>query len=123
MGTIIFQLNLKYKHSLLTILHHQLKVNKKFNMNFNLNRKYDRVRENQKTLNFNITIPLVTYCFSSTPSTLSALDSCPHSPASPSLWLLSSSLLLEILKNWKEKWAIICIANICFLRFQNEKNK
>ena len=34
---------MKYIHSLLIIPHHQLKVNRKFNMNFNLNMKFDRV--------------------------------------------------------------------------------
>ena len=32
---------MKYIHSLLAIPHHQLKVNRKFNVNFNLNMKYD----------------------------------------------------------------------------------
>ena len=50
--TIIFQFkwNMKYVYSLLTILYHQLKVNRKSNVNFNLNIKYDKVRGKQKTL-------------------------------------------------------------------------
>ena len=91
---------MKYIHSFLSILHHQLKVNRDFNVNFNLNMKYSSVRGKQKTLNFNIPTPQVTYCFSSLPSTHSTLASC--SP-SPPLHFSSSSLLLEILKNWKEE--------------------
>ena len=41
---------MKYIHSLLAILLHQLKVSRKFNMNFNLNMKYDSVRVKQKHL-------------------------------------------------------------------------
>ena len=41
---------MNYAYSLLAILHHQLKDNSKFNMNFNLNMKYDNVRVKQKHL-------------------------------------------------------------------------
>ena len=58
------------------------------------NIQHARVKQN--TLNFNIPTPLVTYHFSSTSAPLST--SC-----SPSSLCLLSLLLLEILKNWKEK--------------------
>ena len=72
-----------------------------------------RLEASKKHFNFNIPTPLVTYCFSSTSTPSSMLASCPPSPP----LCLSSSLILEILKNWKEKWAIICITNTCFLKF------
>ena len=41
---------MNYAHSLLAILHHQLTDKSKFNVNFNLNMKYDNVRVKQKHL-------------------------------------------------------------------------
>ena len=41
---------MKYVHSFLAIPHHQLEVNRKFNVNFKLNMKYDNVRVKQKHL-------------------------------------------------------------------------
>ena len=38
---------MNYAHSLLAIPHYQLKDDSKFNMNFNLNMKYDNVRVKQ----------------------------------------------------------------------------
>ena len=86
---------MKYIHLLLSIPHLKLKVNRKFNVNFNLNMKYDRVGGKQKTLNFNIQTPLITYHFSSTSAPPSNLSSC---LPSPSLFFLSNSLLLELKK-------------------------
>ena len=90
----LFWIEIKYEyiHSRLAICHHQLKVKRKLNVNFNLNMKYDNVRVKQKQ--FNIPTPLITYCFMST----SSLPSTSFPPL-----YFSSSLLLEILKNWKEE--------------------
>ena len=49
---------MKYVHLLLGIPHHQLKVNRKFNVNFNLNLKYNRVKGKQKVHIFNMPTPL-----------------------------------------------------------------
>ena len=50
LNSIEVDYELCYALSLLAILHHQLKDNSKFNVNFNLNMKYDYVRVKQKHL-------------------------------------------------------------------------
>ena len=89
---------MKYVHSLLTIPHHQLKINRKFNINFNLNMKYARVRSRPKTLNFDIPTPLVTYHFSSTASASSALPSLFYLPFLMPFILLTDSGILKRLE-------------------------
>ena len=88
--------------------YHLLKVNRDFNVNFNLNMKYDSVRGKQKTFNFNITTPLVTYHFSST--------STPPSPPLLSYAFCPPCCFWKFKKIGKR--AIICIRNTCFLRFK-----
>ena len=70
-----FNQNMKYVHALLTIQHHQLKVNRKLNVNFNLNMKYDRVRGKQKHL-----ILISWHHWSPTTSPLPPLQPSPQPP-------------------------------------------
>ena len=99
LNSIEIEYELHYAHLLLAIPHHQLKDNSKFNMNFNLNMKYDYVRVKQKHL-----ILISQHHWSPT---------APHPPPlQPLLWSLAPPLLLHFafrhphffgnLKNWKE---------------------
>ena len=97
---------MKYIHSLLTISHHQLKANRKFNMNFNLNMKYDRVRGKQKILNFNIPTPPI----ASHPPLLLPTPWPPACPLFPYAFVITASGNFKKLKR-KEK---------CFLRFRKK---
>ena len=99
---------MKYIHSFLAIWHHQLKVNRKFNMNFNLNMKYDNVRVKQKHL------ILISQChWSPTASHPPLLY--PQPLAHPHLYDFCPHRLWKFLKSWKKR-VIIYIANTCFLR-------
>ena len=99
LNSIEIEYELHYAHSLLAIPHHQLKDNSKFNVNFNLNMKYDYVRVKQKHL-----ILISQHHWSPT---------VPHSPPlHPLLRPLAPPLLPHFsffhpcffgnLKNWKE---------------------
>ena len=83
---------MNYAHSLLVILHHQLKDNSKFNMNFNLNMKYDD-------------LPLQIHLSTLLPTTFMSFDIT---------FIFTASG--NFLKNGKKR-VIICITNMCFLRF------
>ena len=96
LNSIEIEYELCYAHSLLAIPHHQLKDNSKFNVNFNLNMKYDYVRVKQKHLIL-----------------ISQHHWSPITPHPPSFCFSSSSLLWKFKKIGK-KWAIICIANTWF---------
>ena len=103
---------MKYVHSLLSILHHQLKVNRDFNVNFNLNMKYSSVRGKQKTL------LISQHHWSPTGSHLFPPLPLPWPPALPLLpYTFCHPCCFWKFKKIGKKRAIICITNTCFLIF------
>ena len=87
---------MKYIHSLLAIWHHQLNVKRKFNVNFNLNMKYDNVRVKQKYL-----ILISQHHWSPTTSHPPLLNPLP--PAHPHLYAFHPRCFWKFRKNWKEE--------------------
>ena len=107
---------MKYVHSLLAIRHHQLKVNRKFNVNFNSNMKYDSVRGKQKT------ILISQHHWSPTashPHDQTALTLLLPPPAYPHLYAFCPHCFWKFKKIGKKR-VMICITNMCFLRFTME---
>ena len=91
---------MKYVHSLLAIRHYQLKVNRKFNVNFNLNMKYDSVRGKQKT------ILISQHHWSTTashPHDQTALTLLLPPSAYPHLYAFCPHCFWKFKKNWKEE--------------------
>ena len=103
---------MKYIHSLLAILYHQLKVNRKFNVNFNLNTKYDNVRVKQKHL---ILIPQHHWS-----PTASHPPPPPHDSPPPAHPYTFRHRCFWKFKKIGKKRTIICIMNTCFLRFERQ---
>ena len=100
---------MKYVYSLLAIWHHQLKVKRKFNVNFNLNMKYDNARVKQKHL-----ILISQHHWSPTTSHPPLLHPLP--PTHSHLYAFYPCCFWKF-KNIGKKRTIICITNTCFLRF------
>ena len=107
---------MKYIHSFLAIEDHQLKVNRKFNVNFNSNMKYASVRGKQKI------ILISQHHWSPTashPPNQTVLTLLHPPPACLHLYAFHPLCFYKFKKIGKKR-VIICITNTCFLRFTME---